>query len=240
MAEVDMFAALDDAITDACRFLNVARPEFYELARGWDTHRDTTWAETNPETFYTAWRGDVGRAALAANVLDQFSRPEIWHVTQEIRRQTPLGFFLDYGCGSAVVTWTALPSCTEAVLVDVPNLNQEFVRWRLEQHDSHQAAVLTPEEAAVFPAGTFDTIFCIDVLEHLPQPTAIFERLDQALKTGGLLLHRSPWARPDEDLCEHLAEATVDWHRPGGGAEQLAARYQTLAPLPFGGLYLKR
>jgi 2-polyprenyl-3-methyl-5-hydroxy-6-metoxy-1,4-benzoquinol methylase len=173
-------------------------------------------------------------------VLDQFSRPEIWHVTSELRRQTSLGYFLDYGCGSAVITWTALPDCAEAVLVDVPNLNQEFVRWRLDHYDSHQAAVLTPDEAAVFPAGMFDTIFCIDVLEHLPEPTPIFERFDQWLKPGGILLHRSPWAKPDEQLCEHLAEATADWFRPGGGASQLAQRYNTLTELPFGGVYMKR
>jgi SAM-dependent methyltransferase len=237
--EIDRAQAQDEAVTDACAWLGVPRAQFFDLARQWHDRGRALWSETDPAGFYRAWTGDTGRVALCANILDQFSRDIVWSILHGVFTQVPVSFYLDYGCGSAALSFPFLGRCTGAVLVDVPNAQQEFVRWRLERAGLRDAVVTTPDAAESLPADSFGLIACVDVLEHLPNPTAVFARLDQQLAPGGMFVFRAPWAREDEDFGEHLPEATADWHRPAGGAEQLAARYRCLLGIEHGGLYLK-
>lgn len=238
--EINRAEACHAAIGDACAWLCLTPAEFFAAARQWTTLGPALWAETDPETFYTAWLGEAGRSGICANIIDQFSRTEIFFLLEAIFDQFPIGFYLDYGCGTAAVSWPFLSRATSAVLVDVPNLSQQFVQWRVEQAGLRDVAVLPPEAAGSLPDGLMDLVVCVDVLEHLPNPTAIFLQLDRLVKPGGLLLHRSPWAREDEDLGEHLQEATADWHRPGGGAQLVGALYEVVQPVAFGGLYRKK
>lgn len=239
-AEIYRQMAAEEAIGDACEFLQIERTEYYNLALQWTELGPQLWQQSTPETFYTNWTGDAGRANLCANIIDQFSRQTVWAVLCQCLPQREDWVYLDYGCGSGVVSFPFLPQCDTAVLVDVPNLAQDYVRWRLGKHGHQHAAVLTPDEAEQIPAGTFTCIACVDVLEHLPNPTEVFGKLDQMLRVGGLLLFRSPWAREDEDFSEHLPEATADWHKPGGGNQHLQVRYEQLLGMDFGGLYTKQ
>lgn len=237
--EVLRHRAAEEAITEACAYLSVDRPAFFELALRWAEVGPTLWSQTSPGTFYTSWRGDLGQAAVAANVMDQFSRQDVWAMTHQLLTRRQDWVYLDYGCGTASISFPFLNHCRTAVLLDVPNDSQEFVRWRVAQHGLQHTVVCTPEQSDQLPPQAFSVIACIDVLEHLPQPTAVFEQLDALLQPGGLLLFRAPWAREGEDFGEHLPEATAEWHRPGGGAEQLTARYTAIAPLNFGAVYQK-
>lgn len=238
-SDIDRFQAYERAVTDVCEWLDLERDGFYDLARRWDELGAELWTRTGPDSFYTAWTGDAGRANLCANVVDQFSRGSIWHVLSGVLTSGEVHFFLDYGCGTAVLDFPFLHLCRSAVLIDLPNLAQEFVRWRIEKHGLRDAAVLEPDALAAFGEEAFDVVACVDVLEHLPRPTEKLLELDRVLRPGGLLIHRSPWAKEDEELHEHLPEATADWHRPGGGEMILAAEYVKLAGLEFGGVYRK-
>lgn len=239
-ADVLAEQALDAAITDCCEFLAIDRQTYFELALAWDELGAALWPSHTPETFYTAWTGDAGRANLCRNLIDQFARRDVWAVLSQLTDGQDGWWLLDYGCGSAATALAVAPRCRQVVLVDVPNLAQEFVAWRIERHGLKQVSCLTPAEAEALPAESFDYLCCIDVLEHLPTPTTTFERLDALLRRAGCLLFRAPWARPDEDFSEHLPEATADWHRPGGGADRLATRYHQVLTISFGGLYVKR
>jgi SAM-dependent methyltransferase len=231
--------AAEEAVTDACEFLGVTRPRFFELALAWPELGAALWERSTPETFYTGWTGDTGRAAVAANVMDQFTRQDVWGALSQVMPARGGWLFMDYGCGTGSASFPFLGHCAQAVMVDVPNLNQEFLRWRLQRHGLDHVAVLSPDQAVELPLDTFDLVACVDVLEHLPEPTQVFQRLDAWLRCGGLLIQRSPWAHDDEELGEHLPEATADWHRSGGGAEQIGARYEALLPMAFGAVYHK-
>lgn len=239
--DTERLRALDQAITDAVAFLGLpTRGAFFDLAQQWPEHRDRLWANHTPDGFYRAWQGDAGRSNLCANVLDQFSRQALWAVLYSIVTQNaPLGAFLDYGCGSGALSFPFVGSCRAAVLVDLPNLAQEFLRARVQAGGLSHVIVATPEQVAETGPALFDLVCCIDVLEHLPEPTALFAQLDRWLKPGGLFCQRAPWATPNEPLCEHLPEAPLDWHKPGGGAAQLTERYELLFALDYGGLYRK-
>ncbi|MBI2300817.1 MAG: methyltransferase domain-containing protein, partial [Armatimonadetes bacterium] len=168
---------------------------------------------------------------MAANVLDQFSRVNVWSVLYQLFARDEHSVYLDYGCGTASVSFAFLNRCDVAVLLDVPNDSQAFVRWRVERAGLQQVAVMTPDDAPGLPDGGFSLVACIDVLEHLPDPSAAFAGLQRVLRPGGLLLLRAPWARDDEDFGEHLPEATDNWHAPGGGAAQLLAGFERLAEI---------
>lgn len=238
----DVYAAraMDLAIAEAAYYLEIERGALFDLAERWEELGPKLWAETTPETFYTAWQGEAGQANLCRNLIDQYARRDVWAVLWQVTQQLRRIWMLDFGCGSAALSWALRERCEQLVLADVPNAAREFVRWRIETAGARHVASVGPDEALQLPAESFTLIACIDVLEHLPEPTAVFERLDALLAPGGVFVYRAPWARDDEDFDEHLPAATADWHRPGGGAEQLAERYTQAGVISHGGVFVKR
>ncbi|MCC7491325.1 MAG: class I SAM-dependent methyltransferase [Fimbriimonadaceae bacterium] len=236
--EVWRCQVLDQAVTDFCTWQGWPRDRFFEAAARWGEVGPALWAQSTPTTFYTGWTAEAGQVAVARNLIDQASRLYLFDLLQRIITQAGRPeAYLDYGCGSGLLSYSFLDQLGDAVLCDVPNSNQEFLRWRLAHHQQRNAAAVTPEEAAALPEQTFTLVVCIDVLEHLAEPTAVLQQLHRLLRVGGLLLHRSPWARDDEDLDEHLPEATADWHRPGGGRDFLAQHFRCVVEIESGGLY---
>ena len=89
------------------------------------------------------------------------------------------------------------------------------------------------------PGGvSFDLIICVDVLEHLKNPSEVFiKKIDPKLRKGGVLLLTAPWGGGH---ITHLEEAPADWHR--SGAKVLADRYRRkfiIEPIDVSGIYLK-
>ena len=240
-AEIWRAAAFDEAVTDTCAKFELSRPEFFASAMQWDEYRDRLWAVTDPDTFYLAWNGKVAKANVCMNIIDQFSRVSLWHylygIVEQMKRNPVT--LLDYGCGTAVLSFPFLKDCARGILMDVPNAVQDFVRWRLQEHGLGHAAALRPEMIQELPSGAFNLVLCIDVLEHLPNPTGIFRELMRLTAPGGIFLLRAPWAREGEPLCEHLPEAPRDWFRSGGGAQLLDSAFTLLASLDHGGIYRK-
>ncbi len=238
--EVRRHRAAEEAVTDACEFLEVTRPEFFDLAEAWEQVGPALWQSCTPATFYTSWRGDAGKSAVAANVMDQFSRGEIFEMLGIVFDRLDQVIYLDFGCGTGAVSYPYLHRALSAVMIDVPNANQDYLRWRLVRAGLNEVALLEPNTLPQLPDATFNLIACIDVLEHLTNPTEVFAQLDRVLRIGGLFLFRAPWARDNEDFGEHLPEATRDWHRPGGGGQILQLGYQLVGQVTHGGLYQKQ
>jgi len=51
-----------------------------------------------------------------------------------------------------------------------------------------------------FADGTFDTVFCTEVLEHLPDPARCVSEMARVLKPGGQLLLTVPFSQPLHEL----------------------------------------
>ncbi len=77
-----------------------------------------------------------------------------------------------------------------------------------------------PVEALDIPAGSLDVIALMDVLEHLPDPTATMARCLQLLKPDGLLLIQTPQFKEGMNYSE-LAETTDTFLKQLKGDEHI-------------------
>jgi 2-polyprenyl-3-methyl-5-hydroxy-6-metoxy-1,4-benzoquinol methylase len=101
------------------------------------------------------------------------------------------GRVAEYGCGAAPIL-TALARRyrhldLQLVGADIPHLLFHYARWKF-RHDRFVTMVpIDANDDAPLP-GLYDTIFCLEVLEHVPRPIAALEHFHRALKPGGHLV----------------------------------------------------
>lgn len=231
------FSLFDNCVTDACEFLGAERPEFFELAAAWIGYTEKFSSYAQPEQYYREFVGDAGRANLCANIIDQFGRIDIARLLPQLPNFTQDGQRLslaDVGCGTAALSFPQAARYERAHLVDLPNMAQEFVRWRTNKYGFSNIITgdLTSIETPV------QVMTCIDVLEHLANSSDFFRMMHARLSPGGLLVLRIPW-RSLAPHPEHLAEAEANWHEDGG-EELLRACYHQIQPIAAGGIYRRK
>lgn len=100
---------------------------------------------------------------------------------REIRRCLPFarGELLDVGCGEAPYRTMVSPAVSRYVGVDVAR-RSEWVRCCC-------SALALP-----FLPARFDTVFCTEVLEHLPDPRVALAEVYRVLRPGGCLILSVP------------------------------------------------
>jgi SAM-dependent methyltransferase len=101
------------------------------------------------------------------------------------------GRVAEYGCGTAPIL-TALARHyrhldLELVGADLPSLLFHHARWKFRNAPWVTMVAIEPNNDAPLP-GSFDTIFCLEVFEHLPRPVPVLQHLHRALRPGGHLV----------------------------------------------------
>jgi 2-polyprenyl-3-methyl-5-hydroxy-6-metoxy-1,4-benzoquinol methylase len=114
------------------------------------------------------------------------TRPDI---VQALPR--PLGSVLDVGCGEGALA-VGLRSAGARRLTGIEVVAQAAERAR-EAYDEVFAG--TVEAALPALAGPFDTVLCLDVLEHLVEPAAVLRALRERVTPGAWLQVSIPNAR---------------------------------------------
>ena len=236
-----------DYLGEAHRFLCerglCERPEDMQaLYHEWDEHIAAFDAQ-NPAEFYASWTGRRGASAICRNIVDQFERTYVLD-TLFFLFGGPSDFagrILDYGCGTAALSMAChrffFPRA-RLYLADVENLTRDFLECVTLQRENANVCMtgLALEEVR---DNSLDVVLCIDVLEHLQNPSVVFELLDRKLRSGGLMVLQAPWG----GHTEHLEEAPEDWER-NGGQGRLEARYVEMfrmaEALPLSGVFWKR
>lgn len=101
------------------------------------------------------------------------------------------GRVAEYGCGVAPIL-AALSRWyrhldLQLVGADIPHLLFHYARWRFRSAPFVTVVPILADDDAPLP-GSYDTIFCLEVLEHLPRPIPVLRHLHQALRPGGHLV----------------------------------------------------
>lgn len=92
---------------------------------------------------------------------------------------------LDAGCGTGLNLRHLPPGSTG---IDINPRNVELVQRRLPNHRVVQGDV----EAMPFADGSFGTVLCTEVIEHIPDPSAALREFARVLRPGGVLIGSVP------------------------------------------------
>ena len=106
---------------------------------------------------------------------------------------------LDVGCGGGLLSEALAKEGAEVTALDLaPELIKVAKLHRLESGVSVDYRLQSVEALAAEQPGSFDAITCMEMLEHVPDPSAIIAACASLLKPGGQLflstLNRTPAA----------------------------------------------
>jgi len=158
-----------------------------ELARNWvsadldesDSQAMADWYKQNSELYMFAISGynlDYKRIRSNLKVL-QFGR----------------GACLDYGAGNGEVILELARRGHPAAYYDVDGVSASFAKWRSKRRGLDVKFFHSKEPlAAAANQRRFDTVFSLDVLEHLPDLPGELTFLASLLNTGGMLVFDVP------------------------------------------------
>ena len=99
------------------------------------------------------------------------------------------GKVLDIGCGRQPLRAFLNADC-EYLGLDYPETGDPY---------ETRPAVHGDAQRLPFPDGTFDTVVCLEVLEHVPNPDAALQEASRVLKPEGHLLLSTPFLYPIHD-----------------------------------------
>lgn len=106
---------------------------------------------------------------------------------------------LDVGCGGGILSESLARVGAEVTGIDIAP--RVLATARLHLHESGlevEYAQSTVEEYAAAHPGQFDVITCMEMLEHVPEPSSVIEAIHALLKPGGKAffstLNRTPEA----------------------------------------------
>lgn len=135
-----------------------------------------------------------------------------WHMLKHLRDfrhkvvNRAYGDTLDYGGGMGIFCLDLAAKGLKVSYADVAGRTFEFARWLFEKRN-------LPIEMVDLSRGglakDYDTIICIDVIEHVPQPKVLLKELASCVRAGGVLVINN--IQVDKILGTHPMHYKVDF-----------------------------
>jgi len=93
---------------------------------------------------------------------------------------------LDVGCGGGILSEAMAKNGAEVLGIDLaPAVLEVAELHALEAHIDVKYRAVAAEDLAVESPGAFDVVTCMEMLEHVPQPTRTLAALATLVKPGG-------------------------------------------------------
>jgi 2-polyprenyl-3-methyl-5-hydroxy-6-metoxy-1,4-benzoquinol methylase len=159
-----------------------------------------------PKPLWNEWLGRRGSWRLQRRILPHLRwNQEIWGETirEHLSHSTR---WLDAGCG-----WRLLGRHLDALENELVNtatmvIGVDLDLPHLRKHVNISRRICAPVDMLPFSEGSFDVITCNMVIEHLPDPAAVFRELSRVLAPGGALLVHTPNTRNYLILANMIAK----------------------------------
>jgi 2-polyprenyl-3-methyl-5-hydroxy-6-metoxy-1,4-benzoquinol methylase len=224
----------EEALNDACGYIKCKKEDFFRMAEKWSIVYPKLWRETTPREFYKSWHGEFGYLNICANIKDQFSRERVFKAICLYIK--PGMKVLDFGAGTGVLSLCFKDIAKEIHFLDVENEAARFLKNRISKLSNlfwHNI-----DQIDSFANAFFDFVICVDVLEHLEEPSEVFIRhIHPKIRKNGILLLTAPWGGGD---ITHLQRAYLDWC--SNGSSFIRKHYRKkfiIGPMDTSGIYSK-
>lgn len=185
------------------------------IKKYWRDNQELNFKKYGSDGFYKSWVGLFGISNIIINIEDQLSRYRVPILNEILSTYCKLGNdsnVLDFGCGTATTSFFIKRISNIVVknhyLYDVLNLPYDFVSYRI--YNELSTPLSQVKDFNTIENNSIDFLFCIDVLEHIKNPSETFINFDSKIKIGGYLTLMSSWGG---DCIEHLIEAETDWNK---------------------------
>lgn len=180
---------ISNLLQDMCLYFNSTLLEMQRKIERGTVSLAREWNDRNPQT--------------ADEVLTFYKEAEnyifdlaFWHQLGGIQQQTQsivkfcreegLNQILDYGCGIGELSIALAEAGCNVTLADVSGKTFDFAKWRVKQKGLDVKLIDVIDD---FPLiETYDCIVCLEVLEHLWDPTSMIKHFYSHLRLGGFLL----------------------------------------------------
>ena len=146
-----------------------------------------TLPNASPREFLDSWQGSTSWYQLFGAVRRFAHEPlHCYHFETWIKNGDRI---LEYGCGIAPIAYSlsryGRARGLEIDIADIRQINSHFARWRLGS--LARFIELQPLEKVAL-RETYDVIFLVTVMEHLPDPLTTVTNLLDALKPKGIFI----------------------------------------------------
>lgn len=198
----------------------------WEIARKWNEINPKTREEisnfyrTNTDYIYnlTIWGSSGDRENYLPDIL--------W-----LKNKYQLQSVVDFGCGTGNDSIPMAMSGLTVYSVDFDCPSVEFLKWRVAKRNiQNQVLIFDVDLLTKLPAA--DLFWSIDVLEHLPDPLAIIDILDESTR---VFAHRSPFS--DTHQGRHPCHLPFDDSKLNN---LLKAKGFSLIPMPHLSVWVKK
>jgi len=100
---------------------------------------------------------------------------------------TPNPKILDVGCGGGILSEALAKAGAQVTGLDLSDASLQVARQHSQQHGLNiEYRYERVEDLAQKEAGTYDVVVCMEMLEHVPEPSKVIAACAQALRPGGL------------------------------------------------------
>jgi 2-polyprenyl-3-methyl-5-hydroxy-6-metoxy-1,4-benzoquinol methylase len=198
-----------EIIQELSKFAGLSSREVWDELQVAEAKLASEWRRRNPKNheqileFYRATKHYVFDLAN----YDYFAFGPGGALVRECMAMLGRGRVLDYGGGIGDMTIRlANRGCPDLTYYDVNGETMKFAKWRFAQRGLDVAMIEASDEEDRLE-GKYDTVFCLDVLEHVCEPLRHAERLVSHLsrRDGRLFLSVG---KPDAEYPMHIS--TID------------------------------